>query len=474
MPTSCGSRARIIGGALGVLWCLWVSVAVAAASRGLDPSFGSGGIVRTGLSDDPARVAAGGDGSIVLQYPGGIYDFLSNGDLNPRFGERGFLSFPSSEAGVPTYPGLGQRPFELSSVDVDGSGRVLLFGTALSASGKRISIPRVPGIPSVAVSKAAVIRLGTDGVPDPSFGSGRGVSIGRFGLRSPEPGRPQLRRSIQALDGAVDSQDRPVLLAGVTGVYGPCIGHSTTAPLPRAVVRMTATGVRDVGFGSDGVSLLRDMSPLGDPSLALDGADRPLATGFFDGGCSEKRLVVRLGADGHPLSSFGGTGRRLYRKEFDDLAPSGEMFMTSAGGSRKGRADRRLFAFNPNGGPDEKFGDEGAIVPPGLPRGVLSLGGVDAAGRLLLVGGYRIPSSASPGEPGTGIIAIERRLPDGAMDPSFGDGGRLLTSIPDLTLLGTPEALLDPQGRLLVVVSVRRQGQTSFELLLMRFLVGTD
>ncbi len=99
--------------------------------------------------------------------------------------------------------------------------------------------------------------------------------------------------------------------------------------------------------------------------------------------------------------------------------------------------DRRVLRFLENGKADPSFGDGGSIdvaVEPG--RGFSPTGvAVDSQGRIL-VGGTSVPppGTANPGPkdspsgPTPTRATVIRYLPDGTLDPSFGNGGVATTS----------------------------------------------
>jgi hypothetical protein len=88
---------------------------------------------------------------------------------------------------------------------------------------------------------------------------------------------------------------------------------------------------------------------------------------------------------------------------------------------------------------------------------------VDTRGRIILAGYI--------GEKHSSLV-VGRLLPDGRQDENFGEGGWIITPVPDSFEVKSTAATIDPQGRLLVAAGVTAQGQHENGYLLARFLLG--
>ncbi len=129
--------------------------------------------------------------------------------------------------------------------------------------------------------------------------------------------------------------------------------------------------------------------------------------------------------------SFGAGG--VLTLSPDKLGYAARGVATADGGAfLSGGSDLRLLGSS--GAITEPFGSEGALGPPLPADGEFRLGDftVDSEGRLLVVGTARFPTekanvplNLSGGEPlyVPSVARILRFLPDGRLDPSFGQGG---------------------------------------------------
>jgi uncharacterized delta-60 repeat protein len=237
-----------------VLVCQCTSLADAAPGD-LDPSFGTGGVVRlTGLDPQAAAVGPSGEVFIVGWRQQGTADegvlvrLASDGSLDTSFADGGFavLGSNGSRRGV-------------SDVVVDGKGR-----------------PPVVGLDRAG---AFALRLTASGQPDGSFGANGRAAIDSLTV----PYAARLSASGQL---AVVGED------SVTGAGNPSLG----------VVRLLADGSLDPTFGTAGTTT----APVGNASGSFGGAD--LA---FD---AEGRIVfgslgvARLTPSGQLDPSFGQGG----------------------------------------------------------------------------------------------------------------------------------------------------------------------
>ncbi len=138
-----------------------------------------------------------------------------------------------------------------------------------------------------------------------------------------------------------------------------------------------------------------------------------------------------LGAAGEPDPSFGNHGFTI----FDEADENGE-FLTDlvvlpdgkilGAGARGGLSGFLLARFNSNGTPDTSFGGEGIKVAPDLGQAgnPLEITGIEERGdgKLVVAGLGRAPVT------GSRAFAFGRYLPNGELDPSFGENG--LTTVP--------------------------------------------
>jgi uncharacterized delta-60 repeat protein len=447
----------VLGVALTAL--VLATVAEAQAPEGqLDTSFGSHGQVVTEFPFNFMGIDP--DGAISLLGGSQVTRLQPDGQPDPAFGTAGSEVLPKTIEGSPYAP---------SALAVDQQGRMVLFGSAYPPE-----YPVVGREPeSVQISRAFVMRLNSEGRLDPSFGEGRGAIVSSFGLSSSEPkisGQPTTR----VLGGMVDSQDRPVLLAGVAEGFSPCISHSFLASSARAIVRLTPSGTGDPTFGGgDGIStMLRNVNALPLPRLGLTGSDQPLVAGAEGRVCAQIGLAFRFTGDGMPLLHYGNHGKtRFAFKRFGSFSA-----FTASGGlilRKDVPVASRVLRVTPTGLIDRGFGRNGFAVvhlPGGTNRSLYPVA-ADSRGRVLLVGSYSRQTALSGQK--HAFLVVERLTRSGQPDLGFGRGGMIATRVPAAQVLGHKEAALDSQGCLLVLSQVSRAASGSdAKAVLTRFKMG--
>jgi hypothetical protein len=171
---------------------LAASVLVGLADAGLDPGFGAGpqpGVVQVAPVPPFGAVAVAtlADGSVVLAQPNEVRKYTGSGVLDTSFGS----------AGVVNVPALAPV-----SVDLDGSGRILVTGSRTDTGIGGSSDPVI-----VRMSSAGVIDPGFSGsIPSTRFRISRPFEIGAsISVTSYEPttGRACIHR-LRASDGQPD------------------------------------------------------------------------------------------------------------------------------------------------------------------------------------------------------------------------------------------------------------------------------
>lgn len=448
--------------ALGAL--LFLAPAAATARSGaLDTGFGEGGRVALDGLGAPFLMDVSPDGSVTILSRDSVNRFLADGQPDPGFGEGGRAPFDPMIDGLPLDP---------SSIAVDNQGRVVVFGTASDPTQTQFIGGEAEAVPEI---WAVVVRLGTDGRLDISFGEGKGFVRSDFGLRSAVPELPKSFPTVASLAGDVDSQDRPVLLIGVSNPYAPCSGHSLIEPTPKAILRLTPSGSLDPSFaGGDGISPMKGYPTPAPSELRVVSGDQPLAVVGGHGGCAGP-VAFRLSADGIPLFGSGGDGT-LYRElGFGAIDPSGALLLMA------GRPTSEVIRIAPNGHRDRRFGRNGSAsvtMPNGVQRTLRPIG-LDAQGRVVLAGSFVLPPKRSGAKadqkqrsPRRGYFFAMRLLASGKPDLSFGNRGRIATPIGENRRALVDQAALDAQGRLVVLLTVLAGGSVT-ENVLVRYLMGS-
>ena len=436
-----------------------VDPALGIAVRGrLDPSFGEYGVaeispagsveqdgVELSLEPDGASVVSGSLGrQIVRLRPGG--------SLDSSFGRAGLLR-PGLSTARP-----GRLPtFFASSVAVDGRGRVLVFGEK-SDTRRTVEILGTPSdIPS---SRAVVLRFSRSGRRDLSFGEGKGYVRYDFGLTSPYSSKVPL---VGAMAGTVDSENRPVLIAGVSAPTAGCFGRSGAGEIPRAVVRLTTAGLPDPTFGADGVSAIEGVGSY--PQLQIDDQDQ-VAVEVGAAACRSRSTLYRLGLDGARLPDFASGGELpLSRMSLATVDPSGGLIL-----EHRRQHELELVRLASNGSVDESFADDG-MAEIQLPRkeGLrITSVVVDAENRIILGGFFEaVPANHQP----RSAFVVARLLADGTLDPHFGKRGWITTSFARSVKINSAQAKLDQQGRLVIAGTANTSGDSNGEFVVARYLM---
>ena len=316
------------------------------------------------------------------------------GDLDPGFGADGLVALPS-----------GDRYDAMDAPLVQTSGRVVFAGLLRNASGR--------------VFLEGVTAAGTS---DPTFGVG-----GELHTNSLAPHRTAA--TALAPDGKV------VVAAG---------GH----PDGRITVeRFTPDGARDSSWGSSGKVSVNVGDWARVTGVAAADANSAFVTARSSSGGRLVLTVIKVTPSGVD-SSFGTQGvARIAVPGKDvtahDLAVLASGKVLLAGEARpstiSGTADTLLARLEPTGTPDPAFGS-GGIAIHNLSGGT---GNDYAAALAPLADGGLVTAG-----PATGVGAVARFTSAGALDPGFGDGGKVVGGLmPAGSGYAPVDVAVDPLGR---------------------------
>jgi uncharacterized delta-60 repeat protein len=264
-------------------------------------------------------------------------------------------------------------------------------------------------------------RLRPNGTLDPAFGD-EGTVTTDFG------GRHDAGFAV-----AIDSHRR-VIVAGYTYSNG---------DTDFAVARFKWNGDLDSSFGGDG-KVTTDFGAVGDyaRSVAIDSHDRVVVAGYSQGGSrranfalaryrSNGQLDPSFGTGGTVITDFGGGGGAAA------VTIDSRGRIVAAGSAPAAQGDFALARFKPDGSLNPSFGHGGEVVT-NLPHngdGVASVA-IDSRNRIVAVGG-------------AGSVAIARYRATGALDRSFGRGGKKVTRFSMVAW----SAAIDSRGRIVVAAS---------------------
>ncbi|QEH31813.1 hypothetical protein OJF2_02780 [Aquisphaera giovannonii] len=461
--------------------------------------FNADGSVDTGFGADGRAVAAPGGGPYIDDY---AYDlalapdgkivvagataygtytaarFTSTGELDPGFASGGLYVGGSSESYTsPTVTPvvvqadnkviLGETiagDFALVRLDADGTpdpsfGVAGVVTTALSTPSLETDLALQPDGKILAVGwnsggtaspQAGFVLArysGIDGAPDPTFGTG-GVVISA---------PPTAQDHAQAV---AIQPDGKILLVG----YAPTPSAGSPDATGVEVARLDARGnldtryaiggratatfngsrydtASDVAVLPGGLVLVAGTTSSG--SAYLGGGEFGLAEYLPDGS-----LNPLFGRGGRVTTRFGAPGDNDTVSAMAVL-PGGKIvvFGTTEHLDPSTYATTYKYAvaqYNPDGSLDRSFGSGGlATIDLGSPNVFALDVAVQPDGKVVLVG------SVYPAD-GNTSVAVVRLTPRGALDPTFGAGGIVTTSLPGSSFDRANAVAIQPDGKILV------------------------
>lgn len=420
--------------------------AAGAAPGQLDPSFGTGGQVRLLPSEENISlrgVATQPDGKIVLtggNFLSGatlVVRLLENGALDPSFGASGIVNLA-----------LGAGEGEGRAVLVQPDGKIVIAGSAKGATGFDYSFA----------------RLNADGSPDLSFGGGDGKELVEIGPEFERaeavalgPGGRIVATGEARLPGEVDAAGIAVL--GSNGLPDPGYfggdGAITITTMPKSDEGVAAALLADGrvliadanGAGAGKGFTLVQLLPAGTPDPAFGGGDGLVevpvpGTSTAGGRVSDFALL----ADGRIVASGYG---------FDDV-----------GSPAKPDGKMAVARFLPDGQLDESFGNKGWFTNQlGAEDDSAERIAVAPNGKLVLAGPY-LASGDPVSIDGRAVARLEA---GGALDPTFGPGGFVVSGV--TTPFGElfADAALDSKERLVFVARAYIGGGNT-EIVVSRYL----
>jgi len=307
--------------------------------------------------------------------------------------------------------------------------------------------------------RAMLARFNADGSADASFGNVPSIP-GVFVLRDlvPDTGM-QIIEAMQRLD------DGSIVVAGTASAFGPLNGF---------VAKLDADGVMDDTFGDRGVVLLPGTFL---HALVVDSQGRLLVAGEKSVATISHAIVVRLGIDGTPDSSFGTGADGVVHLDWDGVADQGGYLnslvltandgVVAAGsyevyGSGLG-ADFAVARVGADGKLDPSFNETGWRVfhSPINASNINAINRIllDAAGGIVFAGYYNIDE--------TGLnLVLGALASDGSGDPSFGDaatpGYQPIALVPEAWDRFASGLARQSDGKLVVSVSYALPGKSDF------------
>ncbi len=376
---------------LASVCALSATLPTAAAPGDLDTTFNGTGKVTTpigGADDVGYSMALQSDGKILVagySFNGNNYDFTvvrytGAGALDGDFGTGGKVSTP-----VGNSDDYGLR------IAVQSDGKIVTVGSSYSGTSYEF----------------AVVRHSSDGALDTGFGTGGKVTT------------PVGSGDAYGYSVAIQSDDKIVVA-----------GHAFNGSnWDFAIVRYTSAGVLDSSFGSGG----KVMTPIGPTTdlgynMTLQSDGKIIVAGYSHNGSTIGFALARYTEAGALDTSFGsgGTVTTVIGSSADigrSVAVQSDGKIVVAGYSLIGGTnDFAVVRYTSSGVLDSGFGVGGKVTT--------SIGSGDDYGQSVSVqsdGKILVPGFAWNGSDWN--FALVRYTSGGALDASFGSGGKVITSI---------------------------------------------
>jgi uncharacterized delta-60 repeat protein len=390
----------------------------------LDTSFGTGGVVGRGGQG----VVLQADGKILVSA-GVVLRYNTDGSPDAGFGHSGLASagilvtsLGVQADGKIVAAGTFNGEMALARLSCDGSldttfgtsGRALADfsgpfdqanGVVVQADGTIVAAGLTGVNPLVTLQGPedfAVARFATTGALDASFGAG-----GKVATDFPSPANTSAGAMLLQPDGKV-------VMAGVTSSLYSSTGSDV------ALARYNSDGSLDPTFGNAG-QVVADFGPSDfADSLAVQPDGKLLVAGS---------VLARFNADGTLDTTFGTAGSialtdftagsiglNAFTERLTHIALQGDgkIVVTGPGASFSEWLTER---FNPDGTLDTGFGNAGKVVT--------VLGGFEFPSGLVLQADGKIVVAGDTGF--SSSVAIVRYNPDGSLDSTFGSGGEVST-----------------------------------------------
>lgn len=396
----------------------------------LDTSFGGTGEVVTtlgvpfkeeGLAVQPdlKTVVVGyeelGNGNPTTEFPVVAIRYNIDGSLDSSFGIRGIAQIPNASAG---FGPAGTA----DCVAIQANGDIVVATNAKTYN---------PSTGAVTSANMLVARLLSNGQLDSTFGSGGEAHI-------------TLPTGNDCAVGVAVLPTGQIVVAGT--VQGLLVGPTYT------VARLTSSGALDTTFGPNGqgyndVAVMPVTNPITAATaylLAVDPTGDLLLGGTWVNSAQVRTgRVVRYTPNGLLDPSFGSQG------VLDLAGIAGVYDIAFTPGGQILVADGRVVALDPDGTTATGFGSGGSFTDPNAD--LLKLA-VQSDGKILALG------TNSPTAPVQN--QVDRILPNGTLDPSFGANGDSVVFSGSSTVPGG--MVLGPDGKITGMVS---GGPSLFRLL---------
>ena len=413
----------------------------------LDPTFGTGGVVMTDFntSTDLANaVAVQADGKLVVAGTTYVNNDFSDEDFAiARYNTDGSLdmSFGTNGKVTTDFPGLAAV---ISAVMIQPDRKIVVAGGAYPLF--------------TFAGDFKVARYNPDGSLDTSFGAG-GIVTTIF----PGDGSFAFALALQS--------DGKIIAAG-TDFFDFNPGDMSDTDF--ALARYNPDGSLDATFGNGGTVTTDFLGAEDDVfSVLIQPDGKIVAVGsanspfdFYDFAAarymSNGTLDTTFGTDGKMRVDFGNQDMDIASDAA--LQPDGKIVAAGTTVFDFGvEQDFALTRFNSNGTVDTTFGTDGLLL-------IDFDSFAQSANAVLIQPDGKIITVGYPNtELDDSDFLLARCNPDGSLDPSFGVGGKVRTSLGDLNSAAN-DAVLQPDGKIVAVGWNPTQKEGGVEFALVRYL----
>ena len=338
-------------------------------------------------------VAVQRDGKIVVAGSAQVTDvdrfalvrYNSDGSLDTTLNGSGKLT---TAVGTGDYHGKGMA--------LQGDGKIVVTGYSFKAGGGLCF---------------TVLRYRTDGSLDTSFGDAGKVTTSVGGKND-------------SAESVIIQGDGKIVVAG---------WFNASSNNDFAVVRYNANGTLDTSFNETGKAAADFGADAYGRSVAVYGDGRIVVAGYTTKSYESKKqcALACFKANGSLDTSFNGTAKVTTNLGGDGNAEGRSVTVQTdgkivvVGYATAGNTEKFALArYNADGAPDTSFGDSGRVMTD------VGISGSNATGVALqkdgkiVVAGYAVNNSGTDYD-----FACVRYNTDGKVDQSFGDGGKIMTSV---------------------------------------------
>ena len=320
----------------------------------------------------------GGSGS-TFNLDGGLARFTTDGALDTTFGGTGRVAVA-----------FGPRDDVFNAVTVQADGKIVATGRWFNGT-------------TSGTFDCVTARLLANGNLDASFG-GAGKVI------------TSLSTTDDFANAIAIQSDGRILIAG----------SANTSNTDFALARLRADGTLDTSFGGTGKVVTARTLDQQINGLGLQSDGKIIAVGPDGSSSSFRFLVARYWSTGTPdgTCAVGTGGLANFSMGASDYPTSvtiqsDDKIVVSAWSSNGSNWDFGLLRLLPNGARDPGFGTNGAVrLNLGSPQDYALSLAVQTDGRILVTG--YVSNATNDG------MALVRLNPDGNLDSTFGDGGKVI------------------------------------------------